>query len=111
MTGRRKFIATASGMVAAAGAAAIVDAPNVIAQAKVQWRMSTAWPPQLDNLQGAAEQLGKIVNEMSDGRFQMQVYPGGQIMAPFACFDATSKGEIQAFMAAGTYWVDRDPAT
>jgi hypothetical protein len=31
-------------MVAAAAAgAAVADAPNVIAQPKVQWRMSTAW--------------------------------------------------------------------
>jgi TRAP-type mannitol/chloroaromatic compound transport system substrate-binding protein len=111
MTGRRSFIATAGGLVAAAGAAAIVDAPYVIAQPKIQWRISTAWPPQLDNLQRSAEQLGNLVAEMSGGRFTMQVYPGGQIMAPFACFDATSKGEIEGFMAAGTYWVDRDVAT
>ena len=111
MTGRRSFIATAGGLVAAAGAAAIVDAPYVIAQPKIQWRISTAWPPQLDNLQKSAEQLGNLVAEMSGGRFTMQVYPGGQIMPPFACFDATSKGEIEAFMAAGTYWVDRDVAT
>jgi TRAP-type mannitol/chloroaromatic compound transport system substrate-binding protein len=111
MTGRRSFIATAGGLVAAAGAAAIVDAPSVIAQPKVQWRMSTAWPPQLDNLQRSAEELAQVVEETSGGRFKIQVYPGGQIMAPFACFDATSKGEIEGFMAAGTYWVDRDPAT
>ena len=110
MTGRRRFIATAGGLVAAA-AAAIVEAPYVIAQPKIQWRMSTAWPPQLDNLQKSAEQLGSLVGEMSGGRFTMQVFPGGQIMAPFACFDATSKGEIEGFMAAGTYWVDRDVAT
>ena len=44
MTDRRRFIATAGGVVAAT-AAAIVEAPNVIAQPKFQWRMSTAWPP------------------------------------------------------------------
>jgi hypothetical protein len=31
-------------MVAAA-AAAVTDAPNVIAQPKVQWRMLTTWTP------------------------------------------------------------------
>ena len=48
MSERRRFIAKASGAMAAVAAAAIVDAPNVIAQPKVQWRMSTAWPPALD---------------------------------------------------------------
>ena len=109
MTGRRRFIATASGLVAA-GAAAVIDAPRVIAQPKVQWRMSTAWPPQLDNLQGAAERLAKVVEDTSGGRFKIQVYPGGQIMPPFACFDATSKGEIECFMAAASYWAEKEPA-
>src|SRR4029450_11417884 len=88
MTGRRSFIATAGGLVAAAGAAAIVDAPYVIAQPKIQWRMSTAWPPQLDNLQKSAEQLGNLVGEMSGGRLTTRVYPGGEIIAPVASFRA-----------------------
>jgi TRAP-type mannitol/chloroaromatic compound transport system substrate-binding protein len=40
---RRRFIVKAGGTLAAAAAAVVVDAPNVIAQPKVQWRMSTAW--------------------------------------------------------------------
>ena len=92
MTERRRFIATASGALAAVAAAAIVDAPNVIAQPKVQWRMSTTWTPALDVLQGAAERLAKVVEEMSGGRFRIEVFPSGQIMPPFECFDAASRG-------------------
>jgi len=54
MTNRRRFLAKASGAAAAVAAATIVDAPNIIAQPKVQWRMSTTWTPALDVLQGAA---------------------------------------------------------
>src|ERR1700704_7217277 len=104
MTEGRRFSATAGGVMAAAAAGAIVDAPNVIAQPKVQWRMSTAWAPGLDNLQGAARLLGKLVEEMSGGRFRIEVFAGGQIMPDFACFDAASKGTIEAFMAAPSYW-------
>ncbi len=110
MTERRRFIATASGAMAAVAAATIVDAPNVIAQPKVQWRMSTAFPPALDVLQGAAERLAKVVEETSGGRFRIEVFPGGQIMPPFACFDATSQGKIEAFMGSGQYWHDKEPA-
>ena len=42
MTVRRRFIARASGAVATVAAAVMIDAPNVIAQPKIQWRMSTA---------------------------------------------------------------------
>ena len=104
MTERRRFIATASGAMAAVAAGAIVDAPNVIAQPKVHWRMSTAWTPAMDILQGAAQRLATVVEEMSGGRFRIEVFPGGQIIPPFECFDAASKGTIEAFMAAPSYW-------
>jgi TRAP-type mannitol/chloroaromatic compound transport system substrate-binding protein len=110
MTERRRFIAKASGVVATVAATAIVDAPNVIAQPKTQWRMSTAFPQALDQPNGAARKLAKIVEETSAGRFRIEVSPGGQIMDPFACFDAAAKGSIQAFMGPASYWVDREPA-
>jgi TRAP-type mannitol/chloroaromatic compound transport system substrate-binding protein len=110
MTERRRFIVTASGAVAAVAASAIVDAPSVIAQPKVQWRMSTAWTPALDHLQGAAQRLAKVVEETSGGRFRIEVFPGGQIMQPFECFEAASRGTIEAFMASAYYWTAREPA-
>ncbi|HSF06423.1 MAG TPA: TRAP transporter substrate-binding protein [Methylomirabilota bacterium] len=94
----------------AAMAATLTEAPNVIAQPKVQWRMSTGWTAALDVLQGAAQRLGKVVEEMTGGRFRIEVFPGGQIMPPFECFDAASKGTIEAFMASPQYWNDKEPA-
>jgi TRAP-type mannitol/chloroaromatic compound transport system substrate-binding protein len=96
--------------VSAAAACSRSDAPAVIAQPKVQWRMSTAWTPALDHLQGAAQRLAKIVDETSGGRFRIEVFPGGQIMQPFDCFEATSRGTIEAFMASAYYWTAKEPA-
>jgi TRAP-type mannitol/chloroaromatic compound transport system substrate-binding protein len=98
--------------LAAATTATVVDAPNVIAQPKVQWRMSTAWTPALDFHQGGALRLAKLVNDMTGGRFRIEVFPGGQIMEPFACFDAASQGIVEAFMAVSSYWAwaGKDPA-
>ena len=110
MSERRRFIATAGGVVAAAAVATIVDVPHVIAQPKVQWRMSTTWTPALDMLQGAAQRLAKVVEETSGGRFRIEVFPGGQIMAPFDCFDATSRCTIEAFMGPAYYWSAKEPA-
>jgi TRAP-type mannitol/chloroaromatic compound transport system substrate-binding protein len=107
---RRRFIVKAGGVLAAAGAAAVVDAPNVIAQPKIQWRMSTTWTAALDLIQGAAITLAKVVGEMSGGRFQIEVFPGGQIMPPFECFDAASKGTVEAFMGSPQYWSGKEPA-
>ena len=109
-THRRRFLATASGAMAAAAAAALADAPHVIAQPKVQWRMSTAWTTALDHLQGTAQRLAQVVDETSSGRFKIEVFPGGQIMPPLDCFDAASRGAIEAFMAAAYYWTKKEPA-
>jgi TRAP-type mannitol/chloroaromatic compound transport system substrate-binding protein len=79
MSNRRRFLANAGGAIAAT-AAILTRAPNVIAQPKIQWRMSTAYPPVLDQLQGAAQRLAEIVEETSGGRFKVTVFAGGQIM-------------------------------
>jgi TRAP-type mannitol/chloroaromatic compound transport system substrate-binding protein len=107
---RRRFIVRAGGLVAGTAATAVVNAPNVIAQPKVQWRMSTTWTAALDVLQGEAQRLAKVVEEMSGGRFRIEVYPGGQIMQPFECFDAAAQGKIEAFMGTPGYWKDKEPA-
>jgi TRAP-type mannitol/chloroaromatic compound transport system substrate-binding protein len=110
MSERRRFIATAAGVVAVAAARTIVDAPNVIAQPKVRWRMSTAYPATLDVLHGAAQRLGTVVEEMSGGRLRIEVFPGGQIMDPYGCFDAASQGTIEVFMASSWTWATKEPA-
>jgi TRAP-type mannitol/chloroaromatic compound transport system substrate-binding protein len=109
MTERRRFLVRATTGMAAL-AAAMVDAPAVMAQPRIKWRMSTAWPPALKVLQGSAQRLGKLVEQMSGGRFQIEVFAGDQIMPAFQCFEATSKGTIEAFMGAPSYWAEREPA-
>jgi TRAP-type mannitol/chloroaromatic compound transport system substrate-binding protein len=106
---RRRFIVKAGGALATLAASPVVDAPYVIAQPKVQWRMSTAWTPTL-LYQRAAERLAKAVEEMSGGRFRIDVFSGGQIMGPFECFDGASQGKIEAFHAAGLFWDAKEPA-
>src|SRR6266404_2149887 len=110
MTERRRFIVTAGGVLAAAGAGAPIGVPYVIAQPKVQWRMSTTWTKTFDILQGAAQRFAKIVEEMSGGRFRIEVFPGGQIMQPFDCFEAASQGKIEAYFGPAQWWKDKEPA-
>ena len=109
-TGRRTFIARAGAAVATTTAAAIVDAPNVIAQPKVQWRMATTWPTTLDMLHGAAVRMAKVVEETSGGRFRIDIYPDGKLMPAFDCFDGVAKGTVESLMGTPTYWGSKDPA-
>ena len=106
---RRKFLGKAGGVLVAAGATAAIDAPSVIAQPKFQWRMSTTWTPALDVLQGSAQKMAQMVEEMSGGRLKIQVFAGGELMPPFGCFDATSQGTIECFSGAPYYWAGKEP--
>jgi TRAP-type mannitol/chloroaromatic compound transport system substrate-binding protein len=106
---RRNFLLKTA-VAAGAGAAALADAPGVIAQPKFQWRMSTSWTPALDVLQGGAQKMAKMVEEMSGGRLKIQVFAGGELMPPFGCFDAASQGTIECFMSAPYYWAGKEAA-
>ena len=110
MIERRRLLANAGGVLAVTTAAAIVDAPAVIAQPKIQWRLSTAWPPALKLMHGSAVRLAKNVEELSGGRFRIEVFAGDQIVPAFGVFEATSQGKIEAFMGASSYWADKEPA-
>jgi TRAP-type mannitol/chloroaromatic compound transport system substrate-binding protein len=105
---RRKFFAKSGRILAAAGGA--FYAPYVIAQSKVQWRMPTTWSPALDVLQGSAQRLAQLVDQLSSGRFRIDVFPAGQIVAPLGVFDACSSGKVEAMMGASYYWAAKEPA-
>jgi TRAP-type mannitol/chloroaromatic compound transport system substrate-binding protein len=108
---RRRFLVKAGGVLVAAGATAAVDAPNVIAQPKFQWRMATSWTPALDVLQGNAQRFAKMVDEMSGGRLKIQVYAAGELIPAFGVFDACSQGTLEMYNSAAYYYAGKEAAT
>jgi TRAP-type mannitol/chloroaromatic compound transport system substrate-binding protein len=111
MEGRRRFLLKGATLVAAGAAAAVVEAPNVIAQPKFQWRMATSWTPALDVLQGNAQRFAKMVDEMSGGRLKIQVFAAGELMPAFGVFDAASQGTLDMYNSAAYYYAGKEPAT
>ncbi|MBI2204998.1 MAG: TRAP transporter substrate-binding protein DctP [Candidatus Rokubacteria bacterium] len=107
---RRRFLAKA-GAVTAAGAAAILDAPNVIAQPRYRWRMATSWPPKFHPPGIAAEMLAKLAEQMSGGRLHIDVYGAGELVPAFENFEACRQGTIQVGHSAAYYWAGKEPAT
>ncbi|MFQ5656098.1 MAG: TRAP transporter substrate-binding protein [Candidatus Methylomirabilales bacterium] len=107
---RRKFLLTAGGALATAGAA-VIDAPQVIARPKYQWRMVTTWSHALDVLQGNAQRFARIVEEMSDGRLKIKVFAAGELVPAFGAFDACQQGTIEMYNGASYYWAGKEPAT
>ena len=74
---RRDFL-----KVSAVGAAATAVASPAIAQSspEIKWRLTSSFPKSLDTIYGGAEQLSKYVAEMTDNKFQIQVFAAGEVV-------------------------------
>ena len=71
---RRDFL-----KVSATGAAATMVASPAIAQSspEIKWRMTSSFPKSLDTIYGGAAEISKYVAEMTDNKFQIQVFAAG----------------------------------
>jgi TRAP-type mannitol/chloroaromatic compound transport system substrate-binding protein len=73
--------------------------------------MVTSWPPALDVLQGNAVRFSRIVEQMSKGKFKIEVFAAGELIPAFGVFDAVSQGTLEMFNSAAYYWAGKEPAT
>ena len=87
-TDRRSLLKNAA-IGAGTVAAAAMPAPAVAqTMADVKWRMTTSWPKSLDTLYGACEFMARRVADLSENRFQLQVFASGEIVPGLQALDA-----------------------
>src|SRR5213076_304578 len=105
---RREFLKSAGVGLAASTA---VAAP-AIAQSmpEMKWRMATSWPKSLDTLYGGCEYFGKRIAEMTDNKFQIQVFAAGEIVPGLQVLDAVQNGTVEMGNTALYYYWGKDPA-
>jgi TRAP-type mannitol/chloroaromatic compound transport system substrate-binding protein len=105
---RREFLKSAGVGLAASTA---VAAP-AIAQStpEIKWRNATSWPKSLDTLYGGVEYFAKRVAEMSDNKFQIQVFAAGEIVPGLQVLDAVQNGTVEMGNTASYYYFGKDAA-
>ncbi|MGN6308142.1 MAG: TRAP transporter substrate-binding protein [Xanthobacteraceae bacterium] len=103
---RRDFL-----KVSAAGAAVTAVASPAIAQSspELKWRMTSSFPKSLDTIYGGGEQFVKQVAEMTDNKFQIQLFQAGEIVPGLQAFDATANGTVEMSHTVSYYYVGKDP--
>src|ERR1700755_1915669 len=103
---RRDFL-----KVSAAGAAATAVASPAIAQSspEIKWRRTSSFPKSLDTIYGASVEFAKYVADMTDNKFQIQVFSAGEIVPGLQALDATSNGTIEMSHTVSYYYVGKDP--
>ena len=103
---RRSLIA--GGGVGLVGAA--LAAPAIAqSQPEIKWRMATSWPKSLDTIYGGAEYLAKRVAEMTDNKFQIRAFAGGEIVPALQVLDAVQNNTVEMGHTASYYFVGKDP--
>ena len=103
---RRDFL-----KVSASGAAVAAVASPAIAQSspEIKWRMTSSFPKSLDTIFGGAAEFSKYVAEMTDNKFQIQVFAAGEIVPGLQVIDAVQNGTVEMGHTASYYYFGKDP--
>lgn len=105
---RRLFLAQM-----AAGAAATVAAAPAMAQTplpSIKWRMATSWPKSLDTIYGSAAAMCQRISQLTEGRFEVSPFAGGEIVGPAQVFDATKNKTVECCHTLTSFFTGKNPA-
>ena len=107
---RRQFLHHAP--ITAATTAAIATSKPVDAQSlpNIRWKMATSWSTALDTLYGAAQTVAQRVQDMTNGRFRIDVFAGGEIVPGLQVLDAVQQGTVECGHTAASYYIGKNPA-
>ncbi|MBN8477873.1 MAG: TRAP transporter substrate-binding protein [Burkholderiales bacterium] len=102
---RRSFLKHSglAGILAAGSAPAFAQAPTI------KWRCASSFPKSLDTIYGTAETTAKALAEATGGRFQIQVFAGGEIVPGLQVADAVQNGTVECGHTAPYYYIGKDP--
>jgi len=79
------------------------------AKSTIKWKMVTTWPKNFPGLGTGANNLARLITEMSGGRLKVKVYGAKELVPAFEVFDAVSRGTAQMGHASAYYWKGKVP--
>jgi TRAP-type mannitol/chloroaromatic compound transport system substrate-binding protein len=98
------------GAAAAATPAALATPALAQTNPEVRWRISSAFPRNLDVLFGTGENIAKRVAALTDNRFQIRFFPAGEIVPGFQVLDAVQAGTLEGGHTPVYYYTGKDPS-
>lgn len=69
-----------------------------------KWKMVTTWPANFPIFQEGAEKFADNIREISNGRLDIHVYAGNELVPSLQVFDAVSQGTVEMGHGASYYW-------
>ena len=79
-------------------------------QERVRWKMQSAFGSSLPHLGASGVRFSKDIERLSAGRFEVKFFEPGALIPPLECFDAVSKGSIEACWTTPGYHTGKYPA-
>jgi TRAP-type mannitol/chloroaromatic compound transport system substrate-binding protein len=104
---RREFLKAAGVGLTASSVAAPAIAQSM---PELKWRLTASWPKSLDTLYGGCEYFAKRIAEITDNRFQIQVFAAGEIVPGLQVLDAVQNATVEMGNTALYYYWGKDPA-
>ena len=105
---RRQFLQRA----ATGGLLAVAVASPALAQGEptVRWRMTTSWPKSLDTIFGSVEDLCRRVGQLTEKKFEIQPFAGGEIVPALQVMDAVQNGTVDCGHTLTAFYIGKNPA-
>ncbi len=110
MKRRQFFVAAGSAVLAAGSANTVVGINAVHAQPDIKWRLASSFTRGRDLLFGSSEAFAKHVNEMTQGKFQIEVSASNEVVAGLQALDAVQNSTIELCHTFSNYYVGKDPS-
>ena len=104
---RRAFLKSAGAGVAAS--ATLISPARAAELPTLKWRLASSFPKSLDTIFGAADDFAKRVLEATGGKFEIRVFPGGELVPAFSVMDAVKDGTVECGHTASYYFFGKDP--
>jgi TRAP-type mannitol/chloroaromatic compound transport system substrate-binding protein len=94
-----------------AGAATAIAAPAVAqSMPTVNWRLVSSFPKSLDTLFQGGPSVAKFVREMSDNKFNIQVFAAGEIVPGLQVLDAVQNKTVECCHTYSGYFIGKEAA-
>jgi TRAP-type mannitol/chloroaromatic compound transport system substrate-binding protein len=94
-----------AGALAVAGIASTAEA-----QDRVRWKMQSAFGSQLPHIGTSGLRFQKDIERLSSGRFEVKFHEPGALVPTLECFDAASKGSVEACWTTPGFHAGKYPA-
>ncbi|WP_323018528.1 TRAP transporter substrate-binding protein [Castellaniella sp.] len=106
---RRAFLKKA-GLGAVAGTAAVAAPAIAQTTPQINWKMTSTYGPSLPPLFSTAQLFCSMVKDLTDGNFNIRLYPAGELVPGYGVMDAVGNRTVECGQTASYYYYGKDPS-